>query len=492
MESEEDKTVKFAGHENQISSIVRLCREGGIFTDAELICDDGIIPVHRLVLGSVSEYLCSLLTEVSSSAILLPGVRMEVAHQLVQFIYSGLMQLSQLNSWEVQELVTLLRIDPSNVVVDVLDKPDNLNVTEHLSMKVMPKKDAQKPPGSQISNLTAAKEKKAGVGRPRRTSVRRSSGRERTTSHRSTEDGGGRSSSRHSSSDRSTSHKRRKSDDRSTSQNRRMSGDEHNRRKSADRSLSSSRLKLDGGRWSKGRGRRPSDGGDKLIMDSPVTSPKTSSPRSAMLSPRRSWSSSQSPRRSGSSSRSPRRAGSIALSPRRSGPSPRSGGVGGRYRATSGRSGAGDPTVSSSGEFMSVLRPSENSNVIKIVTSRKRHLSQEGTSHNSKDARHDTVRGRGRGKGGVLRCRGRGGRGSGSPRVLKREDTGNHDMENVETWVCAICGRYDPILTGAGDTNTTEWIGCDCNRWFHKFCTKLKVVDDTFCCKLVQKTCLPH
>ena len=150
----------------------------------------------------------------------------------------------------------------------------------------MPKKDAQKPPGSQISNLTAAKEKKAGVGRPRRTSVRRSSGRERTTSHRSTEDGGGRSSSRHSSSDRSTSHKRRKSDDRSTSQNRRMSGDENNRRKSADRSLSSSRLKLDGGRWSKGRGRRPSDGGDKLIMDSPVTSPKTSSPRSAMLSPR--------------------------------------------------------------------------------------------------------------------------------------------------------------------------------------------------------------
>ena len=42
---------------------------------------------------------------------------------------------------------------------------------------------------------------------------------------------------------------------------------------------------------------------------------------------------------------------------------------------------------------------------------------------------------------------------------------GNHDMENVETWVCAICGRYDPVLTGAGDTNTTEWIGCDCNRY---------------------------
>ena len=27
-------------------------------------------------------------------------------------------------------------------------------------------------------------------------------------------------------------------------------------------------------------------------------------------------------------------------------------------------------------------------------------------------------------------------------------------------------------------------------RWFHKFCTQLKVVDDSFCCKLVQKTCL--
>ena len=41
---------------------------------------------------------------------------------------------------------------------------------------------------------------------------------------------------------------------------------------------------------------------------------------------------------------------------RRSGPSPRSGGGGGggRYRATSGRSGAGDPTVSSSGKFNQV------------------------------------------------------------------------------------------------------------------------------------------
>ena len=41
---------------------------------------------------------------------------------------------------------------------------------------------------------------------------------------------------------------------------------------------------------------------------------------------------------------------------------------------------------------------------------------------------------------------------------------GNHDMENVETWVCAICGRYDPILPVGGEENTTEWIGCDCNR----------------------------
>jgi hypothetical protein len=42
-----------------------------------------------------------------------------------------------------------------------------------------------------------------------------------------------------------------------------------------------------------------------------------------------------------------------------------------------------------------------------------------------------------------------------------------HDMENMETWVCAICGQYDPVLLPLDGSTTTEWIGCDCNRCLH-------------------------
>ena len=72
--------------------------------------------------------------------------------------------------------------------------------------------------------------------------------------------------------------------------------------------------------------------------------------------------------------------------------------------------------------------------------------------------------------------------------------TGYHDMSNVETWVCAICKCYDPVDAGhdmEGTGDTTEWIGCDCNRWYHKICTRLAVVDETFSCKMVKLECLP-
>ena len=73
------------------------------------------------------------------------------------------------------------------------------------------------------------------------------------------------------------------------------------------------------------------------------------------------------------------------------------------------------------------------------------------------------------------------------------EISGFHDFEDVETWVCAICQCYDPPV----DPNnplavmTTEWIGCDCNRWYHQYCTGLKVIDDSFSCKQLGRECLP-
>ena len=52
----------------------------------------------RIVLGAVSRFLCDLLNQVPSGSptvVLLPGTRREVAEQLVEFIYTGYMQVYQ-------------------------------------------------------------------------------------------------------------------------------------------------------------------------------------------------------------------------------------------------------------------------------------------------------------------------------------------------------------------------------------------------------------
>ena len=58
--------------------------------------------------------------------------------------------------------------------------------------------------------------------------------------------------------------------------------------------------------------------------------------------------------------------------------------------------------------------------------------------------------------------------------------------------MCAICECFDPPVDVFDPSHaTTDWIGCDCNRWYHKHCTKLKKVDDSFSCKTVKLVCLP-
>lgn len=176
-----------------------------------------------------------------------------------------------------------------------------------------------------------------------------------------------------------------------------------------------------------------------------------------------------------------------------------------RASRSSTESETGDP-----GQYLSIVRPSENSNKIKIVTNRKRRLSTSvrdsspslgpvnGTGSGSlvplvrsdvgrvikrqpEEQEQQVVK---QGRGGA-RARGRGGR-RGRATISK----GLHDMDNTQTWVCAICAQYDPQTNDPGET--TEWIGCDCNRWFHKWCTKLRTVDDNFNCRQVHKVCLPH
>ena len=126
---------------------------------------------------------------------------------------------------------------------------------------------------------------------------------------------------------------------------------------------------------------------------------------------------------------------------------------------------------------------------------------------NSSRAHNNHTGSRGRGSSSGLRRRGGGrtprpshGAGRGSGGSARRSETssssvaGLHDLSNVETWVCAICSNYDPVLPEGVDPEVaanTEWVGCDCGRWFHQFCTKLEKVDETFSCGQVKLKCLP-
>lgn len=173
---------------------------------------------------------------------------------------------------------------------------------------------------------------------------------------------------------------------------------------------------------------------------------------------------------------------------------------------------------------------SESSSVGKSGTSssiigNKRRLSStkddsDIPSKESKNSSSSNVRGQPRTRGRCRPIRGGGGGGNGKIRnnssseksinatitasssstlnepKSNSENAGFHDMTNVETWVCAICQQYDPpisISASASSDNkaTTEWIGCDCDRWYHQYCTKLKVVDETFSCAKVKLKCLP-
>ena len=82
--------------------------------------------------------------------------------------------------------------------------------------------------------------------------------------------------------------------------------------------------------------------------------------------------------------------------------------------------------------------------------------------------------------------------------ATKLEDvTGKYAAEEEESYTCGICHHFDPPLqTEIGnDKNTTryttEWVGCDCERWFHKPCTKMKKFMKSFSCKSVKMKCLP-
>lgn len=74
----------------------------------------------------------------------------------------------------------------------------------------------------------------------------------------------------------------------------------------------------------------------------------------------------------------------------------------------------------------------------------------------------------------------------------KIEDvTGKYSKEE-ELVSCGICELMDPPVdpdNPKSTAETTEWVGCDCYRWFHKSCTKLTKFTEKFSCKSVKMKC---
>jgi hypothetical protein len=138
-----EQVVTFQGHHSYIVSIARLCKENGLFTDITLQCDDGKLVAHRIVLAAVSPFIRGLLTELPTGTqdftIIVPDIRRAIVQQLLDFLYTGSMQLAKAATWEVQELVLLLKID-MDVAVEVADSrcADRLasSVCETLGVKI--------------------------------------------------------------------------------------------------------------------------------------------------------------------------------------------------------------------------------------------------------------------------------------------------------------------------------------------------------------------
>jgi len=64
-----------------------------------------------------------------------------------------------------------------------------------------------------------------------------------------------------------------------------------------------------------------------------------------------------------------------------------------------------------------------------------------------------------------------------------------YDDDDSEQILCGICQSWDPPHE-VGGKKTTEWVGCDCDRWFHKQCTAMKRITTKFSCKSVKMECL--
>ena len=98
-----DRVVTFQGHHNYIVSIAKLCKENGLFTDVTILCDDGKLLAHKIVLAAVSPFLCHVLevetNNTGQTTIIMPEVRKEIVQQLLDFLYTGIMKVEFWYVW---------------------------------------------------------------------------------------------------------------------------------------------------------------------------------------------------------------------------------------------------------------------------------------------------------------------------------------------------------------------------------------------------------
>lgn len=419
-----DRVVTFQGHHSYLVSIAKLCKENGLFTDVTILCDDGKLVAHRIVLAAVSPFLCHVLDaatgDTPATTIIMPDVRKEIVQQLLEFLYTGIMKLSPSATWELQQLVLLLQIDPQNVGVDTIrggldpDKYDRLSssVCQTLGIKIAHKADisAQHKVSPKHSPTPATKPASNVVKVPPKVSSPKSARSPPLTNGL----------------------KERLAESPKNSTPPPTNQVKH----SATPTLKIVNSTLKTTLKTKGQDSKP---GRK-------TQEKSLNPLKLSIS-------SGSIIRANDSNDSFKQSHHLKDS---------------------------QNNISS---ITSSVTP-DSSNVIpnlKIVT-RKRPLSEKIDYSEMIEEE---------GVGGGLAKRGRGGKSRGKGGGM-RGGKGSGRSRGDEV-VCAICNQFDPTFPShyKQHNNKVEWIGCDCNRWFHKFCTRLKEVDDNFSCRLVHKTCLP-
>jgi hypothetical protein len=110
--------TKRAFRANHFSDDIRdgfkLLRESSSLCDCTLIAQDAQFPVHKSLLASVSDYFramfCSGMREATSSAVSLQGISADGLRKIVDFIYSGEVQIGMEDVEEILDAATHLQM----------------------------------------------------------------------------------------------------------------------------------------------------------------------------------------------------------------------------------------------------------------------------------------------------------------------------------------------------------------------------------------------